>query len=428
MREKKNILEPEISPVEPVVSAQEAFYKTGNTTPPRERLGFLIFLILACIFIGGVSAAAAMLSLGEQREDSVNHGILQLGGNKAASPYVPATEPKQEPSEERKNDDQVQITIADTKRSGENVMQTGGLSLQEIYDKVNPSVVSVTVENDGASGFGTGIVLTEDGYLITSAHIISGADAVSVTFSSGASADALIVGEDAVSDLAVLKVEAQGLTPAEFGNADMLQVGDGVLTIGNPLGDTSAATLTQGIVCAISQGMQIGGKPVKLLQTNAILSDGNSGGPLVNGDGQVVGILSMRLGSTAEGVSLGYAVPTSFGKEIVESIINLGYVPGRPVLPLEMEEMPAITRAYYRLPEGLYISAVEQSSELWERGVRPGDMLLALDDVAVTSQQTLTKLLSGYSVGDSVIATFYHQGTNYVLELTLTEFTLAGSS
>ena len=79
MREKKNILEPEISPVEPVVSAQEAFYKTGNTTPPRERLGFLIFLILACIFIGGVSAAAAMLSLGEQREDSVNHGILQLG-------------------------------------------------------------------------------------------------------------------------------------------------------------------------------------------------------------------------------------------------------------------------------------------------------------------------------------------------------------
>lgn len=425
MREKKNILEPEISPVEPVEFTQEDFYKTGNTTPPREHLGFLIFVMLACIFIGGIGGAAAMLPLrNDEQTAREKDGLVRLLHGKTASDTQPATEPEPSGIGTDKSSNDVQMVLADTKQGAENVMQSGGLSLQEIYEKVNPSVVSVTVQGDATSAFGTGIVLSQDGYLITSAHILENAGSVTVTFSDGQSMDAAVVGADTATDLAVLKADKENLTPAEFGDSGKLRVGDGVVTIGNPLGQ-SQTTMTEGILCAINGGQLFGGKTVRLLQTNAIISDGNAGGPLINCYGQVVGILAMLPGVDTGNTGLGFAIPTSYAKQIVESLVNLGYVPGRPALPLELEEMPAITRAYYRLPEGLYISSVDESSDLWTKGVRAGDMLLALDDMAVTSQQDLSKLLGGYSVGDQVVATFYHQGMHYVIELTLTE---AGAS
>lgn len=421
MREKKNILEPEISPVEPVAYSQEDFYKTGNTTPPREHLGFLIFVMLACIFIGGIGGAAAMLPLrSNEQSTGEKEKIVGLLRGKNATDTQPATEPEPSGAETGKNSDDVQMVLADTKQGAENVMQSGGLSLQEIYEKVNPSVVSVRVQGDATSAFGTGIVLSQDGYLITSAHILENAGSVTVTFSDGQSKDAAVVGADAATDLAVLKTDGENLTPAEFGDSGKLRVGDGVVTIGNPLGQ-SQTTMTEGILCAIHGNGQLGGKAIRLLQTNAIVSDGNTGGPLINCYGQVVGILAAQPGVDTGNTGLGFAIPTSYAKQIVESLVNLGYVPGRPALPLELEEMPAITRAYFRLPEGLYISSVEESSDLWEKGVRAGDMLLSLDDTAVTSQQDLTKLLGGYNVGDQVVATFYHQGMHYVIELTLSE-------
>ena len=239
------------------------------------------------------------------------------------------------------------------------------LSLQQLYDQCEQSITAIYGYVDGEDGYfwGTGVVLSEDGLILTNAHIISDCDSATVKLSDDTEYEALLVGADTTSDLAVLKIEAEGLKPAVFGASSELQVGDSVAAIGNPLGESFRSTLTNGIISAIERGINMNGYSMTLLQTNTALNEGNSGGALVNEYGQVIGIVSAKIAATDyEGI--GFAIPTETAKPIIEEIIANGYVSGRAKIGITGTTIDSVTARYYDVPEGVQIITIEENSSL----------------------------------------------------------------
>ena len=293
------------------------------------------------------------------------------------------------------------------------------LSLQEIYEKMIPSVVSIVTN----AGTGTGIVMSEDGYLITNCHVIAQAQQITAMTWDETTYTAALVGSDEASDLAVLKIEPdEALTAAEFGDSDALRVGDTVVAIGDPLGVKLRGTMTNGIVSAINRNLMVNDREMTLIQTNAALNNGNSGGPLINCYGQVVGVNAVKLSSyysqaTVEG--LGFAIPISTAKPIIDELIQNGYVAGRPAIGISGEQLPAAARVYYGLPEGVYVTYVSPDSGAWEAGVRKGDIITAINGTAVSSVDALNTVKNRFSAGDTVTLTIYRSGQTADVEITL---------
>ena len=297
----------------------------------------------------------------------------------------------------------------------------GALSLQEIYKKCIGSVVSITASSQSGKSSGTGIVLSADGYLITNHHVIENAQVIAVQTSDDRQFQASIIGSDEASDLAVLKVEADDLQPAEFGDSDKLAVGDRVVAIGDPLGAQLRGTMTSGIVSAINRDLEVNDRTMTLIQTDAALNNGNSGGPLINCYGQVIGINTMKLRSyystTAEG--LGFAIPMAVAKPILEELMENGYVAGRPAIGISYDTLPLAFRIYYNLPEGVYISAVYDGSDAQAKGVTAGDIITAVNGTRVTSIDELNRVKNQFTAGDSITLTLYNGGSYRDVEVTL---------
>lgn len=298
---------------------------------------------------------------------------------------------------------------------------TGSLSLQQIYKKVLPSVVTVIANAGSGTSTGTGIIMSQDGYVITNEHVIDAGGELTVLLSTDETCQAVLVGSDEASDLAVLKIEKQSLTPAEFGDSDQLQVGDAVVAIGNPLGIQLRGTMTNGIVSAINRDLTINNRTMTLIQTNAALNSGNSGGPLINSSGQVVGITALKLSSyyAASVEGLGFAIPISSAKPIVDELIEKGYVSGRPALGISGEHLPAAVRAYWRLPDGIYISEVDPDSDAWAKGIQPGDIILAINGTQVTTVDQLEVVKNQYAAGDTVTLRIYRGGEQFDVDIQL---------
>ena len=297
----------------------------------------------------------------------------------------------------------------------------GTLSLQEIYKKCIGSVVSITASAQSGKSSGTGIVLSADGYLITNHHVIENAQVIAVQTSDDRQFQASIIGSDEASDLAVLKVDATDLQPAEFGDSGKLAVGDRVVAIGDPLGAQLRGTLTSGIVSAINRDLEVNDRTMTLIQTDAALNNGNSGGPLINCYGQVIGINTMKLRSyystTAEG--LGFAIPMAVAKPILEELMENGYVAGRPAIGISYDTLPLAFRIYYNLPEGVYINAVYDGSDAQAKGVAAGDIITAVNGTRVTSIDELNRVKNQFTAGDSITLTLYNGGSYRDVEVTL---------
>ena len=297
----------------------------------------------------------------------------------------------------------------------------GALSLQEIYKKCIGSVVSITASSQSGKSSGTGIVLSADGYLITNHHVIENAQVIAVQTSDDRQFQASIIGSDEASDLAVLKVDATDLQPAEFGDSGKLAVGDRVVAIGDPLGAQLRGTMTSGIVSAINRDLEVNDRTMTLIQTDAALNNGNSGGPLINCYGQVIGINTMKLRSyystTAEG--LGFAIPMAVAKPILEELMENGYVAGRPAIGISYDTLPLAFRIYYNLPEGVYISAVYDGSDAQAKGVAAGDIITAVNGTRVTSIDELNRVKNQFTAGDSITLTLYNGGSYRDVEVTL---------
>ena len=255
-------------------------------------------------------------------------------------------------------------------------------------------------KGDGMS-LGTGVVMSEDGYIITNSHVIEGCGAVDVVLQDERVFQALLVGQDAQSDLAVLKIDCAGLTPAQFGDSTLLEVGDAVAAIGNPLGEELRGTMTDGIISAINRDVNVDGYTMVLLQTTAALNSGNSGGALINDRGQVVGITNLKMrayDNTVEG--LGFAIPTTTVKTVVDALIAHGRVEGRPTIGITGYTVTEELAEEYGCPRGVAVQSVREGSDAQRQGVLPNDVIVAVNGETITDMDQLQAIKEGLAVGD----------------------------
>ena len=402
----------------------DSIYGTGRTEPPKHHSGLLAMMLILIIFLCGIITVLGILNVRlfqqlrsqDPAELAISFRDVETQPQETAAAE---TQPKVSPSRQAAT-----INLQSSPESVENVPTEGGLSLQEIYERNIKSVVSINAILTGGNSTGTGVVLTEDGYIVTNAHVVENAAAISVQLTDQDIFQAQVIGTDELSDLAVLKISASGLTPAQFGDSSSLRVGDTVVAIGDPLGVEFRGTYTDGIISGIDRDVDMDGRTMTLLQTNAALNSGNSGGPLINCYGQVIGINTMKIGAFTDkaGVEgLGFAIPSTTVKTIVDQLISQGYVSGRPTLGISGEGLSSFYQHYYRMPAGLYITQVSQSSEAYEKGVEEGDLLLSINDTPVTSMDDLKSTIFSCEVGQTVQVTIYRGGQQYLLELTLEE-------
>ena len=299
------------------------------------------------------------------------------------------------------------------------------LCLQDIYSSVIDSVVSISSMTSSGTSSGTGIIMSSDGSVITNHHVITGALVISVLTNDNQEFEAALVGSDEMSDLAVLKIDARGLHAAEFGDSSKLRVGDSVVAIGDPLGVQLRGTMTNGIISAINRDLTVGDRTMTLIQTNAALNNGNSGGPLINCYGQVIGINTVKMSSyytaTASVEGLGFAIPISVAKPIIDELIENGYVAGRPAIGISGDSLPSYYRTYYRLPEGVYVTSVNEGSDAKAKGIREGDIVTAINGEKICSIDELNTVKNQYAAGDEVTLTIYRSGAYYEMTVTLVD-------
>ena len=287
------------------------------------------------------------------------------------------------------------------------------LPYTQIYDRAILSAVSIQASTGrGYGSAGSGVVLTEDGYIITNAHVVAGAREVTVMFHDNRTLPASLVGFHAVEDLAVLKVEASGLTPAQFGDSSVLRIGEPVAALGDSLG--YRATFTDGIVSSLDREVEVEGVTMSLIQTTAAINYGNSGGPLLNRYGQVVGINTIKIvteDGSAEG--LGFAIPSRRVKYVADHLIAGEEIKtGR--FGFSVNRIPVVGG-------GLELLIVEKDSDAWAKGLRAGDILLEANGAPITGFEDLTRLKLGLGPGDGVTFLCERDGEQFTVEVELIE-------
>lgn len=329
-------------------------------------------------------------------------------------------------------------TSSDTSASSDGTVSA--MSDQDIAAKLTPSVVCIqnyqVTQNYGfmqtdtsdssvsPASEGSGIIMSEDGYIITNAHVVEGATSLKVMTSDGETYEAQLVGSDTVTDLAVVKIDATGLTAAEFGSSKDLRVADKVMAIGNPGGHELSSSVTIGYVSALNRAIanNTTGYTMEYIQTDAAINPGNSGGALINEYGQVVGINSAKISATGyEG--LGFAIPIDTAQPIISDLIQYGYVKDRAVLGISGQFIDSMTGRFYGLPQGEYVAQLN-SSEAQASGLQVGDVITAIDGQQLDSESILRSAILSKKPGDTVTLQVYRSSTQQsaTVELKLSEY------
>lgn len=311
---------------------------------------------------------------------------------------------------------------------------SGGMSVADVANVAAASVVEITTEAVSSDfffgqyvsqGAGSGVVISSDGYIATNNHVIDGANKITVRLTSGEEYEAKLVGTDPQTDVAVIKVEGAKLQPVTYGDSDSLAVGDTAIAIGNPLGRLGG-TVTNGIISALNREIQLENQKMTLLQTNAAINPGNSGGGLFNDQGQLIGLVVAKSGGSSSGTSiegLGFAIPVNVVKEVVKSIMDVGYVQGRPVLGVSVVEIDSAQKAYqYGVNQlGLYIGKLTEGTKAEKSGLKVGDCIVAVGDTQITSMADLKQILQQHKVGETVTVIVSREGKLVTLHVELSE-------
>ena len=428
---------------------QTNVYQTQREQPtpmgrrsPRRKSGWLKG-ILAVLLVVAISFGAfyLMRNVGVRLERTEDGVTLSMTNRSKQPEPEQAEQPIPEPSASTQTGTQTaapqqptqgayvgsgtKLNIVSSQESSDTTFsdEEDALSLQDIYSTVIDSVVSISSMTSSGTSSGTGIIMSQDGYVITNHHVITGALVISVLTNDNQEFEAALVGSDEMSDLAVLKIDARGLQAAEFGDSSKLRVGDSVVAIGDPLGVQLRGTMTNGIISAINRDLTVGDRTMTLIQTNAALNNGNSGGPLINCYGQVTGINTVKMSSyytaTASVEGLGFAIPISVAKPIIDELIENGYVAGRPAIGISGDSLPSYYRTYYRLPDGVYVTSVNEGSDAKAKGIREGDIVTAINGERISSIDELNTVKNQYAAGDEVTLTVYRSGTYYEVTVTL---------
>lgn len=312
----------------------------------------------------------------------------------------------------------IRIPLADERGSLTIKNGTDGapLDFSEIYEKCSPSVVGIKVYNNDQGedyyAWGSGVIASSDGYIITNTHVIDDGDSATVVLYDGSEHDAKLIGFDASSDIAVIKIDAEGLTAAEFASSSTLSVGDSVAAIGNPLSPDLRLTMTRGIVSALNREISYNGTSMTLIQTDASINEGNSGGPLFNDRGRVIGITNMKMissfGSGVEG--LGFAIPSDTVESIVQALINDGAVYGRVSIGVTVGPVSEEIAKYYDIPQGLYVSAVTEGSDAEAKGIERGDIITKVNGEDAFENSVVSDAKEGLKAGDVINFTVWRDG------------------
>lgn len=310
-------------------------------------------------------------------------------------------------------------------------------STSEIVKKTADSVVEISTESVVTGSFaqqyvqqgaGSGVIISQDGYILTNNHVINGANSVKVRLRDGTEYDATIIGSDSDNDIALLKVNATGLSPATFGDSNSLAVGDYVVAIGNPLGELGG-TVTDGIISALARKVTIEDTQMTLLQTNAQVNPGNSGGGLFNANGELVGIVNAKQSATeVEGIA--FAIPINNVLDILSDLKEYGYVTGKVDLGIDFTDITSDETAfYYGVNQiGCYVLSVDSGSNAEKAGVTRGDLVTKVNDTDVSSSSDITTALEKAEVGDTVTFTVSRRGTSKTISFVLEEYIPAVSN
>ena len=381
--------------------------ESAPLTPKKRRRGRKVFLVcLAVVVLAGAVITALYAA-----------GMLGTAGGEYPGGYERYDSFLETESETRiptyPNGDGTKLRYEETHGTE--------LTIQEVYERVNPCTVTVmTALANGSAMVGTGVIFTQDGYILTNAHVIVGGTECYVVLISGESYEAKLVGFDEEKDLAVIKVDGHGLPAAQFGDSDALTVGDTVYAIGNPLGVNLRGTLTDGIVSAINRDVYVDGVTMTLIQTNAALNNGNSGGPLINVYGQVIGINTMKMGSstTTSVEGLGFAIPIASAAYMINDLIAYGEIHGEVVIGISVNIAPVVAADG---GTALEVYEVVKDGPGDQAGILAGDYVIAADGERLTSSNDLIRIRRRHEAGETLRLEMERGGGRYVAEVVLRE-------
>ena len=324
----------------------------------------------------------------------------------------------------------------DSSAASGTAVASSGMTTAQVSEMVSPSVVVITTEqvvysqwswygqNQVESGAGSGVIISSDGYILTCAHVVSGASQITVTIGD-TDYTATVVGEDDTSDVAVLKIDATGLTPATVGDSDSLSVGDSVLAVGNPLGELGG-TVTSGIVSALNRSVTIQGtsstNTMSLIQMDASVSPGNSGGGLFNMNGELIGLVNAK-SSSSDAEGLGFAIPINDAIQVAQDLLENGYVSGRPYMGITyIAVTDAQTAAQLNVNAyGVYVVDVVQGGPADKAGLKAGDRIVSIDGTEIAQKDDLGTLMQQHTAGDTLSITVARDGQMQTVSLTLGE-------
>jgi serine protease Do len=320
---------------------------------------------------------------------------------------------------------------------------TTNMTPQDVYENYVNAVVAISNEGTTTNIFGqvsstassgSGMIISEDGYILTNNHVVEDAQTLTVTMTSGEEYDATIIGTDSENDVALIKIDATGLPTVSIGDSDSIQVGEQLCAIGNPLGELTN-TLTVGYVSALDREINENGTPINMFQTDCAINSGNSGGPIFDMNGNVVGITTAKYSSSAYSSSasiegIGFCIPINDAMSIVDDLMQYGYVRGRVSMGITCQAISSTVTQYYNLPTGIYVNSVTEGSAAENAGLQQGDIICALDGEDVTSVTDLKTMLKSYSPGDTATLTVYKSETRTTedVEITFDEMVTTAST
>lgn len=305
----------------------------------------------------------------------------------------------------------------------------GQLPTTQIAQMVGPAVVGITSKVQSQISFfgtqgvsestGSGVILSNDGYIVTNNHVVEGAMSITVQLNSGNVYDADVIGTDAQTDLAVIKINAnEQLVAATLGDSSALDVGEKAVAIGNPMGLEFFGSVTEGVISGLNRTITVDNKTMNVIQTDAAINSGNSGGALVNGRGEVIGINAVKISSSAaEG--MGFAIPISEAKPIIADLIEFGYVKGRPVIGITTRDVTEYVSRTQGIPVGVQIWAVQQNSGAAAAGLEQGDIILKADGTEIKTYEELSSVKDKHKAGENIVLEVYKYQTGQTVTVTV---------
>ena len=387
------------------------YESAGEKQEPKKRSGkgFKVFLGIVAALLGCCVIALAAF------------GIYALVNGETGLPMLdkthnPSSEEISDADRPQKNRETPPLSLEEKPDSEDIFSADGKLSATSIYKAVSPSIVGVVQYRYNYSmspyGQGSGIILTEDGYILTNAHVIANADSVKVVLYNEEEYEAEVIGSDDQTDIAVLKIDAQNLTAAKLGDSDDIEIGETVYVLGNPGGLVLQSSFTEGIISGLNRvvAAQDSNYSMTLIQTSAAINPGNSGGALINEYAQVIGIASSKLVSE-EYESIGFAIPTRTAKAIVDDLIANGYVSGRAILGITGRSIDSTMARYYQIPMGVQIASITDESSFKWTEVQIGDIITKMDDTEITGMNDVYTFLAKHAPGDEVEVEIFRYST-----------------